>query len=126
MWWNLSKIETSTPCLQITFVSVQNIRLFAIWVGLSIFCEYPADDVLESSSWPAELVASFFHQFELGTLKSPAIFQQLGSSLFVLLRGKLQTQKSWFELWYMGQYIQVKKHFFTLWAKILLLNNHLK
>ena len=52
LWWPFSKIETSTPCLEITFVLVQNIRsiheLFTIWVGLSIIYEYPADDVRES------------------------------------------------------------------------------
>ena len=54
--WHFSKIETSTPRLEITFVLVQNIRsmhdveLFTIWVGSSIICEYPADDVRESSS----------------------------------------------------------------------------
>ena len=120
LWWHFSKIETSTPCLEITFVLVQNIRsihhieLFTIWVGLSIICEYPADDVRESSSWPTELVISFFHQFEQRALKSPVIIEQIGSSSFILLRSKSKfAQKfSISSLFLLGErYIQVKKHF---------------
>ena len=90
LWWYFSKIEISTPCLQVTFVLVQNIRsihdieLFTIWVALSIICEYPADDVRESSSWPTELVISFFHLFELQALKPPVIIEQTGISSFIL------------------------------------------
>ena len=59
-WWYLSKIETSTPCLEITFWLIQKIRSiqdmepFMAWMVLSIICVYPADDVRESSSRPAE------------------------------------------------------------------------
>ena len=76
-WWNLSKIETSTPGLEITFCFVQKIRsvhdieLFTTWVGLSIICLCPAVTLRESSSRPAELVISFFHHLELRALKSP-------------------------------------------------------
>ena len=50
------------------FVLVQNVRsmhdieLFTDLydIGLSIICEYSAGDVRESSSWPTELVISFF------------------------------------------------------------------
>ena len=82
-------------------------------------CEYPADDVRESSSWPSELVISFFHQFELRAVNSPVTFEQIANSLFTLLRSKSKfTQKlsnsSWFQL--KKRYIQVKKIFFTLWA----------
>ena len=51
--WHLSKIETSTLCLEITFRLVQKIRsmhdieLFKAKADLSIMCVYPADDVKE-------------------------------------------------------------------------------
>ena len=56
LWWNLSKIETATPYFEIAFWLVQNkrsmhhIELFTIWVGLSMICLYPADNVRESIS----------------------------------------------------------------------------
>ena len=81
---------------------------------IRVICEHSADDVIESSSWPLELVISFFHQFELQAVNSPVTCEQIGSSLFTLLRRKLKfTQKlsnySWSRL--RQQYIQVKKHF---------------
>ena len=120
LWWYFSKIEASTPCLEITFVLVQNIRsihdieLFTIWESLSIICEYLADDVRESSSWPTELVISFFHQFELRALKSPVIIEQIGISSFILLRStsKSVQKLSNSSLFWLGErYIQVKNHF---------------
>ena len=62
-------MEASTPYFEITFWLVQNIRsiqdneLFITCVGLSMICVYPADDVREAISQPAELVMSSFHQF---------------------------------------------------------------
>ena len=53
--WHLSKMET-TSYFEITFWLVGNIRsihsieLFITYVGLSIICVYPADDVRESIS----------------------------------------------------------------------------
>ena len=91
-----SKIETSTPCLEIAFLLIQNIRLmhgielFTIWVGLSIICEYPADDVENLSSWHTELVIPFFHQFELRALKSPVLIQRIATSSFLLLNNYLK------------------------------------
>ena len=81
---------------------------------IKVICEYSADDVIESSSWPLELVISFFHQFELQAVNSPVTCEQIGSSLFTLLRCKLKfTQKLSDYLWsrLRQQYIQVKKHF---------------
>ena len=74
---------------------MHDIELFTIWVGLSIVCEYPADDqLIESSSWPTDLVISFFHLFELRALKSPVIIEQIGIFSFILLRSKSKfTQK---------------------------------
>ena len=65
-----------------------DIELFTIWVGLSIICEYPADDMRESNSWHTDLVISFFHQFELQALRSPMIIEQIGISSFILVRSK--------------------------------------
>ena len=66
------------------------------------------------SSWPTELVISFFHQFELRALKSPVIVEQIGISSFILLRSKSKFAQKfsnsslfWLEEWD----IQVKKHF---------------
>ena len=81
---------------------------------IRVICEHSADDVIESSSWPLELVISFFHQFELQAVNSPVTCEQIGSSLFTLLRRKLKfTQKLSNYLWsrLRQQYIQVKKHF---------------
>ena len=120
LWWYFPKIETLTPCLEITFVLVQNRRsmddreVFAICVALSIICEYPVDDVRDSSSWPTELVISFFHQFELRSLKSPVIIEQIRISSFILLKSKskfIQKFSNSLLFWLGEQYIQVKKHF---------------
>ena len=73
---------------------MHDIELFTIWVGLSIICEYPGDDMRESSSCPTEVVISFFHQFELRALKPSVIIEQIGISSFILLRSKSKfTQK---------------------------------
>ena len=52
-------------------------ELLITWVGLSIICLYPADDVRESISCPVELVISFFHHLDHQALKSPVIIQAL-------------------------------------------------
>ena len=65
---------------------MHDIELFTAWVGLSIICVCPADDVRGSSSRPAELVISFFHHLELRALKSPVTTEQIGNSSFMLLR----------------------------------------
>ena len=57
-----------------------------VWVGLSVICLYTADDVRESSSRPGKLVISFFHNHELGALKSPMRSEQIGNSSFMSLR----------------------------------------
>ena len=66
-----------------------------VWVGLSVICLYPADDVRESSSRPEKLVISFLHNHELGALKSPARTEQIGNSSFMSLRhvSNLETLK---------------------------------
>ena len=46
---------------------------------LSIVFVYPADDVREAFSRPAELVMSSFHQFVQGALKSPVTIKQRGN-----------------------------------------------
>ena len=69
-------MEALTPYFKITFWLVQNIRsihdieLFITCVGLSMIFVYPADDVREAISRPAELVMSSFHQFVQRALKS--------------------------------------------------------
>ena len=69
-------METSIPYFDIQFWLVQNIRsihdieLFITCVGLSMIFVYPADDVREAISRPAELVMSSFHQFVQRALKS--------------------------------------------------------
>ena len=69
-------METSTSYFEITFWLVGNVRsvhcveLFIAYVGLSMICVYPADDVRKSISWPVELVMSSFHQFVQQALKS--------------------------------------------------------
>ena len=85
-------MEESTPYFEIIFWLVQNIRsihdieLFITCVGLSMFCVYPADDVREAISWPAELVMSSFHQFVQSALKSPVTIEHRGNSSFNWLR----------------------------------------
>ena len=62
-------MEASTPYFEITSWLVQNIRsihdieLFITYMGLSMICVYPADDVREAISEPAELVMSSFHHY---------------------------------------------------------------
>ena len=65
--------------------SMHDIELLITWVGLSIICLYPADYVRKSISCPVELVMSFFHHRENPALKSPAIIEHSGNSLFILL-----------------------------------------
>ena len=99
LWWHLSKIQTSTPQLEILFWLVQNkrslhdIELFTIWVGLSVICLYPADNVTESISWPAKLVISFCHHLEQRALKSPVTVVHQENSWLVLLRSKSNFEK---------------------------------
>ena len=68
--------------------SMHDIELLITWVGLSIVCLYPADDVRESVSCPTELVMAFFHHLEHRALKSPIIVEHSGNSLFILPTGK--------------------------------------
>ena len=81
-------MESSTPCFEITFWLVQNIRsihdieLFITCVGLSMFCVYAADDVREAISRSVELVMSSFHQFVQRALKSPVTIEHRGNSSF--------------------------------------------
>ena len=78
-------MEASTPYFEIKFWLVQNMRsihsieLFITCVVLSIVFVYPADDVREAFSRPAELVMSSFHQFVQGALKSPVTIKQRGN-----------------------------------------------
>ena len=65
--------------------SIHDIELLITWVGLSITCLYPADDVRESISCPVELVMSFFHHLDHQALKSPMIIEHSGNSIFILL-----------------------------------------
>ena len=85
-------METSIPYFDIQFWLVQNIRsihdieLFITCVGLSMIFVYPADDVREAISRPAELVMSSFHQFVQRTLKSSVTIEHRGNSSFIWLR----------------------------------------
>ena len=85
-------MEALTPYFKITFWLVQNIRsihdieLFITCVGLSMIFVYPADDVREAISRPAELVMSSFHQFVQRTLKSSVTIEHRGNSSFIWLR----------------------------------------
>ena len=85
-------MEVSAPYLEITFWLVQNIRsihdteLFITCVGLSIICVYPADDVREAISRPAELVMPSFPQFVQRALKSLGATKQRRNSSFIWLR----------------------------------------
>ena len=78
-------MEGSAPYFEITFWLVQNIKsindieLFISCVSLSMICVYPANDVGEAISRPAELVMSSLHQFVLRALKSPVIIEQRGN-----------------------------------------------
>ena len=134
LWRHFSKIDISTLCLESTFVLAQNIRsmhdieLFTIRVDSSITCEHPAGDVRESSSWPTELVTSFFHQFELLALKSLVIIEQIGISSFILLRSKSKCTQNFQILHYfdLGNDIYRLKNIFNLASEFLLLNNYLK
>ena len=76
LWWHFSNIERSITSFEIILRLLQNIRsmqenkLFAIWIGLLIICLYPADDVRVSSAQPFALVMSLLHHFEHLALKS--------------------------------------------------------
>ena len=73
---------------------MHDIELFTTWVGLSIICAYPHEDVRESISWPGVLVISFFYQPEQRALKSPVTMEHIENSSFILLRSKSKfTQK---------------------------------
>ena len=50
-----------------------------MWVGLSIIYAYPAEDVIESISWPEVLVISFFNQLEQRALISPVAIEHIGN-----------------------------------------------
>ena len=54
--------------------------------GFISYLLYPIDDLRESNSRPAELVISFFNNPELWALKLPVTTEQIGNSLFMLLR----------------------------------------
>ena len=74
--------------------AMHDIELFTTWVGFSIICAYPAEDVRKSISWSEVLVMSFFHQLEQRPLKSPVTMKHIGNSSFILLRSKSKfTQK---------------------------------
>ena len=64
---------------------MHDIELFAARADLSIMYAYPADDVKESSSRPAELVISFLQHLLSPALKSPMETTQIGNSSFMLL-----------------------------------------
>ena len=112
-------------CLEITFWLVLN--LFTVWVGSSIICVYPADDVCErerererkrerdeSCSRPAELVISFFHHLEVLALKWFVATEQIRNAPFMLSRSVSEfTQKFWNSSWFRieEQKMQVKKDF---------------
>ena len=70
-------MEASTPYFEITFWLVQNRRSI---------CAYPADDVRDAISEPAELVMSSFHQFVQQALKSSVTIEQRGNSSCIWLR----------------------------------------
>ena len=59
---------------------MHGIELFTIWLDLSIICIYPADNLRESISCPAELVISFCHHLEQRALKSPVTTEHKGNS----------------------------------------------
>ena len=71
-----------------------HIELFTTWIGLSIICIYPAEDVSESISWPAMLVKLFFHQLEQRAIKCPVTMEHIGNSSFILLRSKSNSCKN--------------------------------
>lgn len=80
LWWRLSKMETLTPCLEITFCyynirSTHDKQLFTY-----------KGDVRESISWPLELVISFFHNPEQRALKSLLITEHTENSSFIWLK----------------------------------------
>ena len=51
-----------------------------------MICVYPADDVRQSISRPAELAMLSFHQFVQRALKSPVTIEQRGILSFIWLR----------------------------------------
>ena len=94
--------------------SINDIELFITCVGVSMICVYPADDVREAISQPAELVMSSFHQFVQWALKSPVTIRQRGNLSFISLRRISEfVQKilnsSW--LWLSERETQIKKQF---------------
>ena len=68
--------------------SMHDIELLTTWVGLSIICLYPADDVRESIPCPTELVISSIHHLQHRALNPPVIIKHSGNSLFIWLIGK--------------------------------------
>ena len=58
-----------------------------LWVGLSIICLHPADDVRQSISWRVDWEI-FCHHFEQRALKSPVATEHKGNSWSTLLRSK--------------------------------------
>ena len=76
-------------------------ELFTTWIGLSMTCAYPTEDVRESISCPGVLVISFFHQLQQRALKSPVTMDHVRDSSFILLRSKSKITQtfsnvSWF------------------------------
>ena len=59
---------------------MHDIKLFTVWVGLSIICLFPADNVREWISLPAELLISFYHHLEQQALKYPKKTEHKGNS----------------------------------------------
>ena len=59
---------------------MHDIQLLTARGDLAIICVYPAAEVRESSSRPAELVISLFYHLVLWELKSPVITEQIGNS----------------------------------------------
>ena len=57
---------------------MQDIELFITWVGLSITCLYPADNV--RADFLIDLVTSFCHYLEQRALKSPVTIENKGYS----------------------------------------------
>ena len=65
---------------------MHEIKFFITCVGLIMICVYPADNVREAISWPAELLKTSSHQFVQQALKSPVTTEQRGNSSFIWLR----------------------------------------
>ena len=67
---------------------MHDMKIFTTCSGLSIVFPYPAENVIESISWPGVLVISFFHQLEQQALKASVTIEHIGNSSFMLLRSK--------------------------------------